>query len=48
MPNAIKADLLPRNTSEEVANLLEMCLFVDPSLKHNESALRNRLFLKEL
>ena len=45
--NAIKTDLLKRNTSEEVVNLLEVCSFVDPRFKvkyaSNESALKDQV-----
>jgi len=45
--SAIKTDLLTRNTSNQVVNLLEICSFVDPRFKtkyvRNESALKDQI-----
>ena len=45
--SAIKSDLLTRNTSDQVVNLLEICSFVDPRFKtkyvRNESALKDQV-----
>jgi len=45
--SAIKTDLLTKNTSNQVLNLLEICSFVDPRFKtkyvRNESALKDQI-----